>query len=166
MPAAMFVQQCLNDHSSGKRTAWYRLKTLDTRNTASNRLFYIQDSNNHLNFLIDTGAQVSVIPLTSVKSTQLKESTLKLQAANVTSIKTYGEKFLKLNIGLRRVFSWIFLIADIDIPILCADFLAYYNLSVELAFRTITDSITKLKQYGIRTSKFMMGLTTLIPKIN
>lgn len=87
LSAAMFVQQCLESHSVGKSSASCPLKTLDTGRGKLNRLFYIQDSNNHLRFLIDTGAQVSVIPKTSIKSMQLRESMLKLQAANGTSIK-------------------------------------------------------------------------------
>ncbi|CAE1308181.1 unnamed protein product [Acanthosepion pharaonis] len=109
-----------------------------------NRLFYIQDRNSNLRFLVETGAQISVIPLSSrdKSMTKPKEALLKLQAANVTPISTYGERIMSLNIGLKREFTWTLTIADVETPILGADFLAHFNLSVELSSRTLTDMFT------------------------
>ena len=53
------------------------------------RLFYIRDKNTGYLFLVDTGAQISVIPPDPRKSHQLSSFTL--QAANGSRIETYGE---------------------------------------------------------------------------
>ena len=95
------------------------------------RLLYVRDFNNDLMFLVDTGAEVSVIPPPHRHS--LTPSPYTLHAANNTVIKTFGQKSLQLNLNLRRQFSWIFMVADVQKPILGADFLAHFNLSVDLA---------------------------------
>lgn len=59
------------------------------------------------------------------------DENIKLFAANGTEIKTFGEKYLTLNIGLRRQFSWKFIIADIKTPLIGADFLSHYDLLVD-----------------------------------
>ncbi|PIK45967.1 hypothetical protein BSL78_17175 [Apostichopus japonicus] len=41
-----------------------------------------------------------------------------LRAANLTNIGTYGESSLTLNIGLRRIYRWIFVKADVSTPII------------------------------------------------
>ena len=77
---------------------------------------------------MDTGAAVSVIPpsQTDFKCPQLNFT---LQAVNNTSITTYGSQSLTLNLGLSRTICWIFIIADIQHPILGADFLRNYSLA-------------------------------------
>ena len=84
------------------------------------RLFYIRDKNTGYLFLVDTGAQISVIPPDPRKNHQLSSFTL--QAANGSRIETYGEIALTLNLGLRRSFPWIFTIAQVKTPILGAVF--------------------------------------------
>ncbi len=55
---------------------------------------------------------------------------------------------LKLNLDLRRSFSHIFIVADIPHPILGADFLERYNLSVSIRQRRLTDDSTGLSVTG------------------
>ena len=86
------------------------------------RLFYVTDKATGLRFLVDTGAEVSVIP-PSVSDRNHHKSNLTLQAVNNTSIVTYGNQLLTLNIGLCRTFQWVFIIADVKNPIIGADFL-------------------------------------------
>lgn len=45
-------------------------------------------------------------------------------------IKTYGERYLNVNIGLERQFPWVFVVADFSEPIIGADFLQYFNISI------------------------------------
>ena len=40
----------------------------------------------------------------------------------MTPVKTYGEKSLSLDIGLRRTYRWIFVLANVSYPILGAAF--------------------------------------------
>ena len=54
-----------------------------------------------------------------------RQDYLSLQAVNGTSIPTFGNRSLTLNLGLRRMFWWIFIIADVKKPFLGADFLRF-----------------------------------------
>ena len=90
----------------------------------SSRLCVI-DRKSRYRFLIDTGANISVIPRTNKASIS---NQYKLYAANGSEIKTYGEKTLILDLGLRRQYRWTFVIADVKQPILGADFLEKHNL--------------------------------------
>lgn len=76
-------------------------------------------------YLIDTGADVSVLPkpLANIP----KPTGFKLAAANNSVIHTYGRKILTLDLGLRRNFEWKFFIADVRKPIIGADFLSHYG---------------------------------------
>ena len=86
------------------------------------RLFYITDRSNGFRFLVDTGAEVSVIP-PSAADRKHPRTGLNLQAVNDSPIATYGDRLLTVNIGLRRKFQWVFIVADVKQPILGADFL-------------------------------------------
>ena len=88
---------------SGKRLHRQQVKTtLAAGLKQGSRLFYFRDKNTGYLFLVDTGAQISVIPLDPKKKYQLSSFTL--QAANGSRIETYGEIALTLNLGLRRSF--------------------------------------------------------------
>ena len=107
------------------------------------RLFYITDRTTCLRFLVDTGAQVSVIPPTYTERRN-RRADLVLQAVNDTNISTYGTRSLTLDLGLRRSFRWVFVIADVATPILGADFLRRYNLLVDIRHNRLSDAVTSL----------------------
>lgn len=112
----------------------------------SSRLF-IHDALSHLSYLIDTGADVSIIPPTRNERKQRlrpNERQFQLYAANGTPIETYGQKMLTMNLGLRRRFQWPFIVADVTKPIIGADFLEYHGLLVDLRKRRLVDSQTHL----------------------
>lgn len=106
----------------------------------------LKDLTTKMSFLIDTGADVSVLPPTVKQRSKLKNESypIKLFAANRTEIRTYGTQFLQLNFGLRRNFSWIFLIADVTHPILGSDFLMHHHLLPDLKNRVLIDGTTNL----------------------
>ena len=112
------------------------------------RLFYITDTITGIRFLVDTGAEVSVIPPSPTKRHK-QPDLLTLQAVNNTSIKTYGKRSLTLNLGLRRAFRWVFVIADIQRPILGADFLRHFSLLVDIRHHRLSDGLTQLRVQGI-----------------
>nr|VZI19045.1 unnamed protein product [Spirometra erinaceieuropaei] len=91
------------------------------------RLFYINDKLSGLRFLVDTGAEVSVLP--PLRRHRLKPSQFSLQAANSTTISTYGQRSLTLDLGLRRRFQWVFIEADVKSPIIGADFFVIFRLN-------------------------------------
>ena len=53
------------------------------------RLFYVTDSLTGLRFLVDTGAEISVVPSSALDRKHHKDS-FSLQAVNNTPIATYG----------------------------------------------------------------------------
>ena len=117
----------------------------------SSRLFFIQDYASGTHFLVDTGAEVSVIPPSRSERHHNKDSKLTLQAVNGSSITTFGTRSLTLNLGLRRTFRWIFVIADVQNPILGADFLRNFGLLVDMKYTRLLDTITQLHVQGITT---------------
>ncbi len=99
--------------------------------------------------MIDTGADISVIPPT----TQEKGHTpclFPLHAANSTKIKTYGSKFITLNLGLRRNIRWIFIIADVQQPIIGSDLLKKFDLLVDIKNNSLIDKKTSFSVDGIQ----------------
>jgi len=113
------------------------------------RRLHITDQETKQNFLIDTGADLCVYPRKYIRGPCTK-SKYELAAANGTTIYTYGQKTLTLNLGLRRNFTWQFVIADIAKPIIGADFLSHFNLVVDLKNRRLIDQVTGLKIPGRR----------------
>ena len=112
------------------------------------RLFYVSDRVCGLRFLVDTGAEVSVL---SPSHTERKfpQASLTLQAVNGSPIQTFGTRSLTLSLGLRRTFRWVFIVADVAQPILGADFLRHFNLLVDMKRSRLVDSTTELHIQGI-----------------
>ena len=115
------------------------------------RLFHILDTISHRRFLIDTGAEISLIPPTH-KHSPPQDHGFTLLAANGASIPVFGRQSLTLNLGLRRKFQWVFIEADVKQPIIGADFLNHFNLLVDLKHKQLIDSNTRLQVQGSGTS--------------
>ena len=92
------------------------------------KLLYVADKHNKCNYLIDTGAAVSVLPKSCANRTSYA-ACLPLVAANITTINTY---------------AWTFIVADVKQPIIGADFLIQYSLLVDLKSRCLRDMRTGL----------------------
>ena len=94
-----------------------------------------------INYLVDTGAGVSVIP---PQKDDLKHRTpsATLLAANGSGIVTYGEHVVKLDFGMGRMHLWTFTVAKVTRPILGLDFLIDNKFVVDPAAGTITDRVT------------------------
>ncbi|BHF63041.1 hypothetical protein SprV_0200603000 [Sparganum proliferum] len=120
------------------------------------RTFYVRDTRSGRRFLVDTGAQISVVPPTAADR-RFPSPGLHLQAANCSPIPTFGSVSLTLNIGLRRSFTWVFLIADVPHAILGSDFLAEFDLLVDCRRARLLDRTTGL---------FVRGLTPFTAPTN
>ena len=107
------------------------------------KLLYVADKNNKCKYLIDTGAAVSVLPKSCANRISDADC-LPLVAANNTTINTYGNSKRVVNVGLRRDYPWTFIVADVQRPIIGADFLIHYNLLVDLRSRCLRDMRTGL----------------------
>lgn len=111
------------------------------------RLF-IRDQHSKQWFLIDTGADLSVVPKSFIKKPLLvmeNNFPLNLYAANGTQIKTFGTVVLSLNLGLRRSLKWSFVVADVTKAIIGSDFLTHFHLLPDLKNRQIVDGKTFMK---------------------
>ncbi len=125
-------------------------------------LLHITDCSNHLTFLVDTGAQISVLPPTHTDRLRKQEGR-NLSAVNGTGIATYGTRSLTLDLSLRRTFRWIFVIADVQKP-LGADFLHHFGLLVDLTNGKLVDTNTQLSIMGLLANDFPPTVT--IPTSN
>nr|VZI06757.1 unnamed protein product [Spirometra erinaceieuropaei] len=125
--------------------------------------FYVRDTRSSRRFLVDTGAQLSVIPPTPADR-RCPNPGLFLQAVNTSPITTFGTCSLSLDIGLRRLFPWVFVVADIPCAILGADFLAAFDLLIDCRQSRLHDKTTNLTVRGISSSDASRHLTVLDPE--
>ena len=114
---------------------------------APSRLFYVTDRHTKHQFLVDTGAEVSVIPPTTHERANRLHGQ-DLQAANASPIATYGERSLTLDIGLRRPCRWVFIVAEVRHAIIGADFRRHFNFLVDVRNRRLIDATTNLSVNG------------------
>jgi hypothetical protein len=80
----------------------------------TSRLF-VTDRVSKRQFLVDTGSDLCVF-LRKFTSGRKERVNYDVFAANGTTIPTYGWLSINLNLGLRRDFTWRFLVADIQTP--------------------------------------------------
>lgn len=109
---------------------------------ATSRLF-ITDRKTKIQYLVDTGSDLCVFPRSAVREPRNKTK-YELFAANGTIIATYGYIPMSLDLGLRRTFTWQFIVADVSKPIIGVDFLGYYNLLVDCRNQLLVDGVTTL----------------------
>lgn len=101
----------------------------------------VRDKISNKIFLVDSGADVSVLPLIS-KSSDMRPTAMVLYAANGSPIKVVGEKRIKIDLGLRRSFFWSFVVADVTSPIIGSDFIKHHDLLIDLRRNRLIDNIT------------------------
>ena len=73
-------------------------------------------------------------------------------AINNTPISTYGKQSLTLGLGLCQSFLWVFIVADVQKPILGADFLRHSGILVDMRQHRLVDTATHLYIQGILSS--------------
>ncbi|BHF85288.1 hypothetical protein SprV_1002845100 [Sparganum proliferum] len=134
-----------------------RVNAAELSGNSTGRIFYVR------RFLVDTGAQISVIPPTPADR-RCPNRGLYLQAVNSSPIATFGFLSLSLDIGLRRLFPWIFVVADIPCAILGADFLAAFDLLVDCRQSCLHDRTTNLTVRGTSSSDASRQLAVLDPE--
>ena len=92
--------------------------------------------------MVDTGAQVSVVPATWFDK-RSGETGPPLQAANGTHISTYGSRNVPLYFN-NRLYQACLIIADVKRPLLGADFCRQHNLLVDLRGQRLIEADTYL----------------------
>ena len=123
----------------GKRSGQGQLNAV-----APGRLLHLTEQLSNRRFLVDTGAAFSVFPSKGPMLTA--EPLPRLRAAGGQPIACFGEQQLDLLFADRR-FQWMFLLADVEAPILGADFLRHHHLMVDLHNRELVDTAT-LQRFG------------------
>ena len=108
----------------------------------TSRRLFVRDPLTNINFLVDSGAELSVIPKQFSNSALKADNSCHLIAANGSPIKSYGTSNLELSLGLRRTFSHIFVVADVTHPILGADFLHEHGLLLDIQQKRLFDTKT------------------------
>lgn len=107
-------------------------------------------------FLVDTGAALSVFPTNLVTHRALNTMTptaVSLRTATGSNIPVRGRLHYNVAIcGLRREFPWHFIVADVTNPLLGFDFLSHHNLLVDCKRRRICDPSTSLSTEPLQTS--------------
>jgi len=104
---------------------------------STDTLFLVRDQGSGKQFLVDTGAAVSILPAPA--ASRLTQPTRPdLSAANGTPIPVYGSRRLTIVLSKRR-YAWTFLVAKVSQAILGADFLRHYHLMVDVANRRLVD---------------------------
>ncbi len=129
------------------------------------RLFYVYDKSTALRFLVDTGAQRSIVPPSSAERSA-GPGELRLQAINGSNIPTFGLRSLTLDLGLRRAFRWVFIIADVPQPVLGADFLYHFGLLVDMRHCILSDSTTQLRVQEVTCRDHLFSGFTVTPQDN
>lgn len=112
---------CMRLGRNKKLVQPFRLETAGKGQQTSNRL-HVRDRISGQMFLVDTGADISLVPADHRIKDRL--AVLKLFAANNTRIDTFGESLRELDLGVRRQIRWYFCIAAVPYAIIGADLLS------------------------------------------
>ncbi|UYV80938.1 hypothetical protein LAZ67_19002227, partial [Cordylochernes scorpioides] len=131
--------------------------TAQWTNACCRSRLFVTDAKTGMRFLIDSGADVSLIPF---QGNGTPTEDIQLYAANGSLIPTCGFQILDVDLGLRRNFKWRFITARVSKGILGADFLKGHNLLIDLKNRQLIDGCTNLKIRGAVTS-MSCGISTL-----
>ena len=97
---------------------------------------------------MDTGSDLCVFPRRLLLGHR-ERTDYTLYAANTTTIPTYGWASRSRNSGLCWDFTWRFVIADLDLPIIGVDLLSHYGLLVDCRNNRLLDGVTSLSTPGL-----------------
>ena len=112
-----------------------------TQGLAFSSRLHVKDVKSGLIFLIDSGAEISVLPRS--EKVQDPTPTPKLYAANSAEIDTYGVSRVDVDLGFKQAMPWNFVVADVNGPILGSDFLQEYHLVPDIKLRKLTHKPTE-----------------------
>ena len=154
----MSVSVC---QATGKRSTRPKVSELNSLSAGSSNntpLLHIQDAASGIVFLIDTGAEVSIVQPTK---TELKRPpNHSLIAANGTPIRSFGTRQLELKIAQFR-FTWRFQVAEAHVHIIGADFLRAHALVPDLTNRRLIRLSDLSTVRGIIKNTYLVKITSL-----
>ena len=126
---------------SGKRPCQRPL--VNTAAGHPSKSFRVHDSQSGESYLVDTGAEISLLPPTDCDR-KFRTRGSPLRAANDTDIVSFGERTKSLKLGTTTI-CWKFNVADVTQPILGADFPCHHGLLVDVRRRQLINAETLLK---------------------
>ncbi|GFX63616.1 retrovirus-related Pol polyprotein from transposon 297 [Trichonephila clavipes] len=106
------------------------------------------------------GADISVIRANKQRNNKVSDFTL--FATNGSKINTFGIEMPKLDLGLRRQFTWSFIIANVSKAIIGADFVKKFKLLVDLKRKCLIDPLTSLSSFCKIVTIPNFSLTTIV----
>jgi cleavage and polyadenylation specificity factor subunit 1 len=128
-------------------------------------LLTIRDATSGRKFLVDTGAEVSVIPATATDRAlpQERSACPLLRAANGSTIRTYGTTHAALVFG-QHSYSARLIKADVQRPLLGADFLRRHRLLVDLSNKRIVapDSLAAIGCHATTLDPQPLSIATTV----
>ena len=110
--------------------------------------YYVEVRNrtDGLNFLVDTGAQSSIVQATPEE--RKRPPTRPMRAANNSPILTWGFRDVQVDLGLGKVHNWQFVVADVNGNLLGFDFLRTFDLLVDCGKACLTTYDKMLSDVG------------------
>ena len=84
-----------------------------------------------------------------------------LYTANGSTIAIYGWTPINVDFGLRRDFLWCFVVADVQVPIIGADFPSFYNFLVDCHNNRLLDGTTLLSMPGFTVPDQVASVKTI-----
>lgn len=106
------------------------LQTTSDQGLGASRLFYVCDNVTEGRYFIDTGADISAIPAARMGRSRMP--LYYLQIANKTRIPVFQERYITLDLVLRRLSSLPFLVTDVSRVLIATDFLQHHILIVDV----------------------------------
>ena len=103
----------------------------------NSRLLFVTDRTSGQRYLVDAGAEVSVLPATRIDRQTFTKG-LPLRAANGSAIPTFGKRTLSLHFGLRKNLKWTFIISANQL--LVQIFFREHGLLIDLKHHRMYDS--------------------------
>jgi cleavage and polyadenylation specificity factor subunit 1 len=135
------------------------LRAANVCTTPSGRLF-VTDRVRKQRYLVDTGSDLCVFPRKLLPARR-ERTDYNLHAANGTTIPTHGWISQSLNLGLRCEFTWRFVVADVQLPIIGVDLLSYYGLLVDCRNNRLLDGVTSLSKPGNTATSSVPSVKTI-----
>ena len=102
----------------------------------NNCRYYVKDCISNTRFLVDTGAEVSILPAQASDRHKGRQG-MQLQGPSGEHIDGFGRRQVQLRFGNLH-FSWNFLVAAVNRPILGADFFKQHKLAIDISSSILT----------------------------
>lgn len=117
-----------------------------------------------INFVIDTGAAVTVVPPSFVNGTVIHPTPVSLSTASGDVITTQGQALLDLVIpSLRRTYPWNCIVANVTRPLLGYDFLQHHGIVVDCKQKRLLDSSTNIQTELKQSNSPVMAIQIASP---